>query len=171
MFLCVRNFFWKVANRPVPELGCGDTTYLIIGIDAGIKVGYAAIDLNGRLVAAGTEKEANDERIVSVIRKAGMPILIATDVTPAPFFVKKIAARFNAKVYKPRKSFSVAKKRVIGRNIFDPHIRDAYAAAIKAYRKYANRFRRIEKLYPEKAEYYKMMVLKGKAVGKIAKIK
>jgi predicted RNase H-like nuclease (RuvC/YqgF family) len=106
---------------------------------------------------------------VQIISKVGTPVLIATDVKPTPFLVSKIAARFHIKVYTPSKSLSLAQKRRIGKGIFDPHIRDAYAAAVKAYRKYANRFRRIDVCYPEKSEEYKKLVLEGKAVGKAAK--
>ena len=60
-------------------------------------------------------------------------------------------------------------KMIIGKDILNPHIRDAYAAAIKAYRKYKNRFKRIETVYPERAEQYKELILKGYVIGKLAK--
>jgi len=144
------------------------TTYLIVGIDPGIKVGYAAIDLNGELVGAGCTKQKSHDKIIELIQEIGIPSLIATDVHPAPAFVKKISASIGSKLYVPRKSISKEKKRMIGKHIFNPHIRDAYAATIKAYRSYANRFRRIEKKYPNNAEKYKHLILKGVAVGKIS---
>jgi len=102
-----------------------------------------------------------------VINPLGTPCLIASDVSPPPHFAKKIAARFGIKCFHPKKSLSKEQKRVIGNEIVNAHIRDAYAAAVKAYRHYSNRFRRIDKLYPEKKEQYKHLLLKRVAVGKL----
>ena len=141
--------------------------YVIAGIDAGINVGYALIDLNGQLVAAGVERDANDETIVRLISRIGIPSMVATDVSPASSFVSKVAARFNVKVYTPKKSMSSEEKRDIGNNIFDPHIRDAYAAAVKAFRKYANRLRQIDKMDVEDKSRLKHMVIQGEALDRI----
>jgi len=65
------------------------------------------------------------------------------------------------KVFSPSKSLTLKEKRIIGKNIVDAHVRDAYAAAIKAYRHYANRLRQIEK------EKLKHLVISGHAVGKL----
>lgn len=51
----------------------------------------------------------------------------------------------------------------------NPHIRDAYSAAVKAYRKYSNRFRRIDSKYPDNKEEYKHLILKGIPIGKLSK--
>src|SRR3989338_6816193 len=106
--------------------------YVIVGVDAGINVGYAAIDLDGKLVAAGVEKDASDEHLVKLISQVGIPSLIASDVAPPSSFVKKVAARFNVKVHAPAKSMTTDEKRQIGNEILNPHMRDAYPAAIKA---------------------------------------
>ena len=146
----------------------GEWIYLIVGIDPGLKVGYAAIDLNGKLVAAGCTKNKHQNEVISLISESGIPSLIATDVRPAPQFVKKIAARFNVKCFYPRKSLSKEYKRRVGGTMLNPHIRDAYAAAVKAYKKYSNRFRRIDKIYPDQKEKYKHLILKGIPVGKLS---
>ncbi|HLD60113.1 MAG TPA: DUF460 domain-containing protein [Candidatus Bilamarchaeaceae archaeon] len=86
---------------------------------------------------------------------------MSNDVSPTPFFVRKVGARFNVKVFSPSKSLTLKEKRIIGKNIVDAHVRDAYAAAIKAYRHYANRLRQIEK------EKLKHLVISGHAVGKL----
>jgi len=100
--------------------------------------------LNGNLIASGCEKEASHERIVEIISKLGKPSLIATDVCPAPDFVQKVAARFHARLHVPERSMLVEEKKVIGKEIQNPHVRDALAAATKAYRHYENTMRRIE---------------------------
>ncbi len=146
----------------------GDFAYVIVGIDAGINVGYAVLDLNGALVAAGVEKEANDETIVKMISQVGIPSLVASDVHPPSSFVSKVAARFNVKVFYPQKSMTIDEKRLISRNILDPHIRDAYAAAVKAYRNYANRLRQVDKLGTlEDKNRLKHLIIQGQALTKI----
>ncbi len=100
--------------------------------------------MNGNLIASGCEKEASHERIVEIISHLGKPSLIATDVCPAPDFVQKVAARFHARLHIPERSMLVEKKKEIGKEIQNPHVRDALAAAVKAYRHYENTLRRIE---------------------------
>ncbi|MFH1785543.1 MAG: DUF460 domain-containing protein [Candidatus Micrarchaeota archaeon] len=160
-----------------------DSIYLIIGIDPGINVGYAALDLNGKLVGAGVTKQKNANKVVGLISQIGIPLLVACDVSKPPSFVKSVAAKFNVKVFSPSKNLTQESKRFMAKNrnfstvanykirsmapdAMDIHVRDAYAAAIKAYRKYSNRFRRIDKIYSDKAEEYKRLVLEGKPVGK-----
>jgi len=143
--------------------------YLIVGIDAGIKTGYVILNLDGELIAAGVEKEASHERIVKVISGFGTPSVIATDVKPAPKFIEKIAARFSTPLFVPQKSILVEEKKKIGKGIVDPHIRDAYSAAVKAYRHYANRLRQIDKMDEVKAkkEKLKHLLIRGHALGKL----
>ncbi|MEM4272700.1 MAG: DUF460 domain-containing protein [Candidatus Bilamarchaeaceae archaeon] len=116
----------------------------MVGIDPGIYTAYAALDLNGKLISSGCEKEASHERIVEIISKLGKPSLIATDVSPPPDFVQKVAARFHARLFFPERSMLVGEKKEIGKEIQNPHVRDALAAATKAYRHYENTLRRIE---------------------------
>jgi len=143
--------------------------YLIVGIDAGIKTGYVILNLDGELVAAGVEKEASHERIVRIISGFGTPSVIATDVKPPPKFIEKIAARFSAPLFVPQKSIAVEVKKQIGKGMVDPHIRDSYAAAVKAYRHYANRLRQVEKMDEPKAkkEKLKHLLIRGHPVGKM----
>ncbi|MFH2106314.1 MAG: DUF460 domain-containing protein [Candidatus Micrarchaeota archaeon] len=149
----------------------GELIYIIVGVDAGTNVGYAVLDLNGKLIASGAEREVGEERMVEKIRKIGIPSLIATDVSPAPYFARKIGARFNVKVFEPNKSMMVKEKRKIGKNakVDDPHVRDAYSAAIKAHRFYANRLRQIEstdRIDTEEKDRMKHLVITGTAIGK-----
>jgi uncharacterized protein len=141
--------------------------YLIVGVDAGIKAAYAALDLNGRLVAAGCEKEASNERFVEHIRHLGVPSLIACDVKKPPDFVSKLAARFNVSLYSPRQNLSTQEKKAIGAEILDVHMRDAYAAAMKAYRNHANRLRQIDNLADPDKDKLKHLVLQGHPLSKV----
>jgi len=116
-------------------------------------------------VASGCKKEASDEKIVNIISKVGVPVLIASDTSPPSHFVQKIAARLNVKVFSPRESLTKLEKRAIGRDIDDVHIRDAYAAAVKAYRRYQNRLRQIDSMPVADKEELKKMVMTGERIA------
>ncbi|MBI5051302.1 DUF460 domain-containing protein [Candidatus Micrarchaeota archaeon] len=141
--------------------------YLIVGIDPGIKTGYAVLDLNGNLVASGVEKEANEERVVEIVREFGIPSIIGTDVASPPYFVRKIAARFNIRVHFPSKNITGEEKREIGKEIDNVHIRDAYSAAVKAFRTYANRLRQIELMDIKEKDRLKHLVIQGEQLGRV----
>lgn len=116
-------------------------------------------------MAGGCEKEASDERLVKVVSAAGIPVLVASDTAPASHFVQKVAARLNVRVFVPPQSMSRLEKREIGKAIGDAHMRDAYAAAVKAYRKYQNRLRQIDSMGAPGAEQLKKMVISGERIA------
>lgn len=141
------------------------------------------LDLSGNLVCSGVEKEANDERIVRIISSVGRPSVIASDTSPPSSFVQKVAARFHTKLFHPKKSLTQEEKRTIGKNINDPHVRDAYAAAVKAFRRYADRLRQIDNMDLDNIEILsrgrdrrsrnvddhdslKHLIIKGEPIGK-----
>ena len=125
------------------------------------------LDLNGRLVASGREKEISDEKLVRIIAGVGVPVLVASDTSPPSHFVQKIAARFDVRVFSPQESLTKAEKRDIGGEINDPHIRDSYAAAVKAYRKYQNRLRQVERMViqPKDKDRLKRMAIRGERIA------
>lgn len=142
--------------------------YVIVGIDPGIKTGYAIIDLSGRLIASGCEKEAGDERLVKLITDAGIPVLLAADTHPPSHFVLKTAARLNVRVFYPAQSMTKLEKRRMGAQIGDVHARDAYAAAIKAFRRHQNRLRQIDAMEAwgqKERDELKMMVICGMRIA------
>ena len=147
----------------------GGNAYLIVGVDPGIKTGYAILDLSGNLVASGCEKEASDERLVKIISDAGIPVLVAADTRPPSHFVSKIAARLNVRVFSPQESMSKLEKRQMGSHIDDVHTRDAYAAAVKAFRHHRNRLRQIDAMQvgPEMREELKKMVICGQRLADV----
>lgn len=92
-------------------------------------------------------------------------MLVASDTRPPSSFVEKIAARFSVRVFSPRESMTKLEKRSIGKGIDDVHVRDAYAAAVKAYRHYQNRLRQIDSMGLERADELKKMVITGKRIA------
>ncbi|KSW11811.1 hypothetical protein CF15_03140 [Pyrodictium occultum] len=128
--------------------------YIIVGIDPGISTGIAAVDLNGRLVVALSRRGIDRSEVIEIIMRHGIPVMVATDVKPAPEFVKKLAAAIGVPVYEPPTSLSVEEKRSILeeyarrfpelRRIADAHVRDALAAAIKALHVHESKMRQAE---------------------------
>ncbi len=125
--------------------------------------------MDGKLISSGFLKGKNFDRVIGVVSKFGNIVLVACDVNPPSKFARKIAARFGVKCFFPRKSISKETKRIIGSDFKNAHEQDAYSAAIKAFRFYSNRFRRIDKIYPDKKDEYKYFILKGIPVGKLEK--
>jgi len=125
---------------------------LIVGIDPGIEVGISIIDIYGRPILLTSKRSIDRDEIISLISKEGKAVIIATDVNPLPDTVKKIASKFNARIYVPEKSLSVDEKQKIIEEfskiykvkIDNPHIRDSLAAAVKAFNEIESKLRQIE---------------------------
>ncbi len=158
----MRRFIHEIFKIENGVVNTGGKIHIIVGIDPGINTAYAAIGLDGKFVASGTLKEADADRIVAEIAKLGIPSMVASDVSPAPSFVQKVAARFNARTFVPRRPMLQEEKGGIAGETKNLHERDALAAAIKCYREYANRLRQIEMMEtPLEKDLLKHMVIQG----------
>ncbi|ADG90473.1 DUF460 domain-containing protein [Thermosphaera aggregans] len=119
---------------------------LIMGIDPGMTVGVALIDLEGRPVFTKSWRTIDRYEIISAISSYGKVVVIATDVSNPPELVKKIGSLLGAIVYAPERDITVDEKnKIISElretydfTIEDSHVRDALVAALKAYRHYLN---------------------------------
>ncbi len=124
--------------------------YLIVGVDPGIVTGVAAVDLHGNVVFVYSRKGLDRAEIIDIVKKHGEPVLVATDVTPPPENVRKLAASLGVPLYTPPYSLTVDEKQELVAGVRLParrlnaHERDALAAAIRAYREYSSKFRQIE---------------------------
>ena len=121
---------------------------IIAGIDPGKTVGIACIDLNGRLVFGTHAAGLGIDWIIEQIRSVGTPVIIASDRQNPSALVRKVNASFNARLFSPEKELGLDAKMHLGRSasVKNPHERDAYAAAISAYKHYANKFNQAEHL-------------------------
>ena len=119
--------------------------YFIAGIDPGTHTAIVLISLRGELIDFIVEKGLGEEGAVRYIISKGTPSLIATDVSPPPKFVVKVSAMLNIPLYYPERSLKKGEKEKLAKHIANPHVRDAYAAARKAYNTFANRLRNLEK--------------------------
>lgn len=125
---------------------------IVLGIDPGISTGLAALDLDGEFLFARSEKEIRLDRIVQEISPYGKVVLVATDVTPVPDLVRRVASTFKAALFVPRKSMETSEKRMLvsryGQSrdidVSDSHARDALASGIKALNKFKNKFEKLE---------------------------
>ncbi|ASJ08218.1 hypothetical protein A3L11_02835 [Thermococcus siculi] len=147
---------------------------IIVGIDPGITVGIAAIDLNGRIVALHSERNMPVGEVFRFVSEIGHPVIVATDVSPAPGFVEKIARSFKAQLFVPRESLRIEEKnellRDLGITVDDDHQRDALAAAYKAYLRLKPKLEHIDARLREagltrKSEEVKALVIQGYNLG------
>jgi len=147
---------------------------IIVGIDPGITVGIAAIDLNGKVIAFHSERNMPVGEVFRFISEIGHPVVVATDVSPAPGFVEKIARSFKANLFVPRESLRVEEKnellRSLGIKVEDDHQRDALAAAYKAYLRLKPKLEHVEARLREaglskRADEVKALVIQGYNLG------
>jgi len=157
----------SIEFRPLSER----KDYLIVGIDPGTTTAIAAFNLRGELVGLHSSREMALSDIVNVIRGFGKPVVIASDVTPAPGTLRKVKSAFNAILYEPKDPLSVQTKMELSKeySCSNVHERDAIAAALNAFRVYRNKFEQIERKVPPRVdvEEVKAMVLRGMRLSDI----
>ncbi len=117
--------------------------HIIAGVDTGKTVAVACIDLEGRLLHSAHMKNGGEQWIISSIRSTGVPSVIASDKSTKGGMVRKISSAFNAVLFMPKENIPVVEKRQFAymESLKDPHERDAYVAAIKAYNYYVNKLK------------------------------
>lgn len=128
----------------------GKPKYLIVGVDPGTTMGYAALDLAGNLVRLNSSRQMTTADLVEDLCKAGRPLVIASDVEVMPFSVEKLRRSFCAVGYSPRQDLSVENKLELARPYpyRNDHERDSLSAALDAYRQYKNRFQSLLRRVP-----------------------
>ncbi len=128
----------RIRFRPVS----GKPRYLIVGIDPGTTTAYAALDLDGNLLALRSSRQLTMADLVEELTRVGRPLVIASDVHEMPFSVEKVRRAFSAVAYTPKADISVEAKLEAARPhpYANDHERDSLTAALEAYRHYRNRF-------------------------------
>jgi predicted RNase H-like nuclease (RuvC/YqgF family) len=125
---------------------------LIAGIDPGTTVGYAAIGIDGKLIAAKQAKELDLDKVVAELSVLGTILFIGTDKAKVPSFVSAAATKLGAKVFAPNKDMLVSEKRELTRsgNYNGQHEMDALASAISALKNNERLFSRIRMFLSDK---------------------
>lgn len=159
------------------------TRYLIVGLDPGIEVGIAALDLDGRILLIKSGRGLDRDDVISLLRGLGKVILVATDKHNLPEFVKKVAAALGAKIFTPDRDLKVHEKESIvsayatsnNLEIKDTHTRDALAAALIAFRSIESKIRELEDKLAEMGldkkfvnmDKYKIKLIEGQSIASI----
>lgn len=120
---------------------------LIVGVDPGTTVGYAALDTKGRILKTRSSKQLELNSLLEEIVKLGSVLAMGTDKGKCPSLIEKAAAKTGAKVIVPKEDMLVAEKEALtkGRATGNGHERDALAAALYAYKELEPLLNRIEK--------------------------
>jgi predicted RNase H-like nuclease (RuvC/YqgF family) len=75
---------------------------VIVGIDPGTTFGFAAVSLDGELVALKSSRQMSLSDWTEEISSAGKPVVIASDIAKMPASVEKIRRAFKAVSYTPK---------------------------------------------------------------------
>jgi len=144
--------------------------HLIVGVDPGTTTGLASVDFTGRVVDVLSSKNLGLDKAIEHLVALGSVSVLATDVTPAPGFVLRMASKLGAVVYSPPESALVLDKIALTRShrTDDAHQRDSLAAALIAYSAYRNKFAKIDSLGmdPVKADEVKHLFVRGYSIDK-----
>jgi predicted RNase H-like nuclease (RuvC/YqgF family) len=112
-----------------------------VGIDPGKTTAVAVLDLDGNLISLFSKKNLTKGEISRHILGYGRPVMIATDRSPAPSSVEKMAAVFSARLVEPEENLFKREKNSLARDFMadnngkgiNQHEKDALASAIYAY--------------------------------------
>jgi len=125
-------------------------SYIIAGIDPGTTTGIAALNLQGELVDLVSSRAMSPSDVIEWLAERGKTLIVATDVYPTPGAVEKVKRSFNAVLYSPGEDIPSEEKIALakGYGYRNDHERDALSAAVSAYKKYKNKFQKVEKRCP-----------------------
>ena len=143
-------------------------THIIVGIDTGKTSAVACIDLDGNLLHLSHKRNAGIGWIVEVIRNAGVPIIIANDKhARSSSIIRKVNASFSAMLYTPERDIPLYAKKHFARkmDIGNPHERDAYISARKAYNAHANKLNQVARI-ARKNNFEDIDAMKAKVIGR-----
>ena len=110
---------------------------LIVGVDPGTTVGYAAIDFEGNVKQVGSGKDLDLGTLIPKLICLGKPLIIAGDKQKNPDFVDKLAVKTGARVMCPGYDLKVSEKRELlgSYETKNHHETDALASAVFALKK------------------------------------
>jgi predicted RNase H-like nuclease (RuvC/YqgF family) len=137
--------------EPKPITSSLRPRYFILGIDPGSTAAICLLTLEGKIHRLTSGKFLTRADIIRLVYEQGIPVMVATDVTPVPHFVKKIASTVNAELYVPKREIAVSDKQELAREfsegikIRNAHERDALTAAVYAYRSIQPKMQQIER--------------------------
>ena len=127
---------------------------LILGLDPGNTIGYAALDFDGNIVAIDSFR-GNLSEAISRVNKHGKVIVVGTDVKKVPRFVEKFSSKTGAQLISPKYNLLLQEKKKKTKEFlkdFDMKLKNrhevaALAAAIIAFKSVNGLFNKIDNEY------------------------
>jgi len=119
---------------------------IIVGIDPGTTLGYAILDLNGKLIKIDSAKELDLGSLISKVIYHGKVLAVGTDKQRTPSFVNDFAVKTGGIIISPKEDIKVDEKEKLTReyDFKGDHQKDALASAIFAYKRLKNLFNKID---------------------------
>ena len=120
---------------------------IVVGLDPGTTVGYAFLDIRGKLLRVGSAKGLNLDMVVEKATSYGRVVVVGTDKAKCPRFVERFATKVGARLIAPKEDILVKEKRVMvkGYKTKNDHEGDALACALFAYKKIKSLLRKIDR--------------------------
>ncbi len=156
---------------------------LIVGVDPGVTVGFAALTLDGVPVFVESRRNWNLSNLLKTVTELGVPTIVSSDVSPASDVLEKLSAKLNAMLFVPLISMGADEKQQIARTYRDryglglknAHEVDALAAAVKAYQHYRNKFEQVEakmkkQVFEVSIDDIKNLVVRGHTIKRAVQI-
>ncbi len=118
---------------------------LIVGIDPGTTLGYAAIDFEGNVIKVYSKKDFDISSLISDLINLGKPLIIASDKEHNPDFVDKLATKLGARIITPDYDLKIMEKRQLVREheTKNQHELDALASALFAFKRLSPKLKKI----------------------------
>jgi len=135
---------------------------VIVGVDAGLNVAWAILDLSGNLLGLGSKKGLG-RGIIGEVKRYGEPLIVSTDVSKPPRLVRELATSFGAKLFLPKEDMRIKEKEVLTKGFVfgNRHERDALASALRAFKEIEGLVRRVKRRGGDEEVIKK--ILKGEA--------
>jgi len=147
---------------------------IIVGIDPGTTSGIAVMDLSGNLIFLGSRKNLSRGDIFRLLMEFGIPVIVASDITPSPRTVEKIASTFSAKLVAPSERFrkreklklfkQYSQKALLDDRKYDKHEKDALVAALFAWNSVKGVMQKVESKLGDSADQGMMDFVKGRLI-------
>ena len=139
---------------------------LIAGIDSGLNVGIALIDIDGRLVCIEGLRSAAYSDVIKEIMDYGSVIAVSTDKTIASKSIKSIASSISAELVLPKRNLTKKKKRLLiddftkhnknennSEDRLNSHEKSALASAIYAYKRFVPKMKKLRDKVKDESIY------------------
>ena len=123
-----------------------DNKLLIVGVDPGTTLGYAVLDIEGKVVKVKSSKQLNLNSLISEVINLGRVIVVGTDKAKVPGFVQLFSVKTGGRVIRPKEDLKVSEKRelIFGHNVRNDHEADALGSALFAYKEINGLLKKIE---------------------------